>query len=218
MVTNPYFNNFNHVGEQTLIEDLIVESIKMYGIDVYYVPRTIVSENKIFNEDDMSTFDSAHIVEMYIKNIDGFEGDGDFLSNLGLQIRDSITFTVAQKSFNENVAAPAEIPRPNEGDYIYFPLTSKMYEIQHVEHEAIFYQAGKLQTYDLRAELVEYSHEQSSTGIPVIDDMYSDIDISGIDTLEELELVDDIADNKEIQDEADNIVDWSESNPFGGNF
>ena len=138
MATNFYFNNFTNSMEQQLIEDLIIESIKVYGHDVWYVNRSITAKDEILNEDDLSVFDQAYMIEMYIKNVEGFEGEGDFLSKFGLQIRDSITFTVAIRSFNQEVGFHTEDVRPIEGDLIYFPLNNKVFKIMHVEHEAIF--------------------------------------------------------------------------------
>ena len=128
--------------EQSLIEDLVVESIQIYGVDVWYLPRTIASKDDILNEDDLSTFNDAYLVEMYVKSVDGFEGEGDFLSKFGLQIRDSITMTMAQRTYELEIGISSEINRPREGDLIYLPLNNKFFELQHVEHEAIFYQIG----------------------------------------------------------------------------
>ena len=121
---------------------------------------------------------------MYIKSVDGFEGDGDFLSKFGLEIRDAVTLTVARRRFSEEIEDTETtdvedaygIGRPAEGDLIYLPLNGKIFEVKFVEHESIFYQMGSLQVYDLRCELFEYSHEQLNTGIDVIDsieDAYS---------------------------------------------
>lgn len=216
MATNFFFSNFTNSGEQNLIEDLIIESIKIYGHDVFYIPRNLIAVDDILNEDDLSTFTNAYMVEMYIKQVDGFEGDGDFLSKFGLTIKDSITFTVAMRTFDSEVASNVPTAaRPNEGDLIYFPLNKKIFEIKHVEHEAIFYQMGSLQTYDLRAELFDYSFETIKTDNKEVDDIFKDIDTTGANTLEELGNIDPIADNKQIQDEADKIMDWDETNPFG---
>ena len=181
---NLYFNNFAFSGEQTLIEDLIIESIKIYGIEVKYMPRTLVAEDNLFGEDVLSKFDDSYNIEMYIKSVDGFQGDGDFLSKFGLEIRDEMVLTVSQRRFGEEILdydgspfALAGTPvRPLEGDLIYFPLNGKIFEVKFVEHEAIFYQMGSLQTYDLSLELFEYSHERFDTGITEIDaieDRYS---------------------------------------------
>lgn len=177
--TNFYFNTLGHYGEQNLIEDLIVESIKIYGIDCYYMPRTIVNEDNLFGEDTLSKFEDAYPLEMYIKSVNGFEGDGTFLSKFGLEIRDEMVLSVAQRRFGEEISydnTTKEAGRPVEGDLIFFPLNNKIYEVKFVEHEVVFYQMGKLQTYDLTCELFEYSSERIDTGIQVIDaieDKYS---------------------------------------------
>ena len=175
MAKNYYFENYENSMEQSLIEDLVVESIQIYGVDVWYIPRTIVAKDDILNEDDLSTFDNAYLVEMYVKSVDGFEGEGDFLSKFGLQIRDSITMTMAQRTYELEIGISSEINRPREGDLIYLPLNNKFFELQHVEHEAIFYQIGSLQTYDLRAELFEYSGETFNTGDATIDNHFEAI-------------------------------------------
>ena len=103
MTTNFYFNNFTNSGEQNLIEDLVIESIRIFGQDIWYLPRTLGAVDDLLNEDDLSKFTNAYMVEMYIKNVDGFEGEGDFLSKFGLQIRDSITFTMSQRKFTQDI-------------------------------------------------------------------------------------------------------------------
>ena len=182
MTSNLYFNNYAFHGEQNLIEDLIIESIKIYGMDVQYLPRTIVAEDSFFGEDPLSKFTDAYEMEMYIKNVEGFEGEGDFLSRFNLEIRDQITFTVSQRRWGEEVALGdthtddegTNIGRPAEGDLIFFPLTGKIYEVKFIEHESIFYQMGALQTYDLTCELFEYSHEVIDTGRTEIDQIEDD--------------------------------------------
>lgn len=175
--TNLYFNNHAFSGEQNLIEDLIIESIRIYGVDCYYIPRTLVAEDLVFGEDTLSKFDDAYLIEMYIKSVDGFEGEGDFLSKFNIEIRDEMVLTVSRRRFGEEVLDTTEnVGRPSEGDLIYFPLNNKVFEVKFVEHEAVFYQMGSLQTYDLRCELFEYSHERLDTGIAAIDsieDAYS---------------------------------------------
>jgi hypothetical protein len=174
---NYYFENFENSMEQSLIEDLVIESIKIYGIDAWYIPRTLTSKDDILNEDDLSTFSDAYMAEMYIKSVDGFEGEGDFLSKFGLEIRDSITMTIARRTYESEIGGYEANTRPLEGDLIYLPLNNKIFEIQHVEHESIFYQMGSLQMYDLRAELFEYSGERFSTGQKFIDDRFKDVNI-----------------------------------------
>ena len=209
--------------EQQLIEDLIVESIRVFGHDAWYIRRTLGAKDDLLNEDDLSKFDSAFMMEMYIKNVEGFEGEGDFLSKFGLQIRDSITFTIAMKTFDEEVSLHDSEVRPNEGDVIYFPLNNKIFEVQHVEHEAIFYQMGSLQTYDLRCELFEYSQERFETGVPEVDTLFNKHVITSntaVANAEVLETIDTEADNFVIETEADSVLDFTEADPFseGGNW
>lgn len=204
--------------EQTLIEDLIIESIRIYGHNTYYINRTLGAHDDMLNEDDLPIFDDAYLMEMYIKNVEGFEGEGDFLSKFGLQIRDSITFTVAMRTFNAEVGANLDDVRPYEGDLIYLPLNNKVFEIKHVEHEAIFYQMGQLQTYDLRCELFEYSGERFQTGVEEVDVLFDDYVITSntaIANLDTIPLVD--ADNEVFQREGEAILDFTEFNPFGEN-
>ena len=179
MPTNFYFNNNAHSGQQNLIEDLIIESIKIYGYDNFYIPRTLVKEDDLFGEDVLSKFDSAYPIEMYVKNVEGFDGEGEFLSKFNIEVRDQITFSIAQRRYLEEIPTGAvkldeqgeRIERPVEGDLIFFPLTGQLYEIKYVDKQPIFYQMGQLQMYDLRCELFEYSHEVVTTGVKAIDDL-----------------------------------------------
>lgn len=237
---NVYFNNFNSSGEQKLIEDLIIESISIYGMECYYCPRTLVNYDKIYGEDTISQYLSSYYIPMYIKNVHGFGGDGDFLSKFNLQIRDTIIFTVARRTFAEEVGLSANLIRPQEGDLIYFPINNKIFVIKFVEHEAIFYQMGSLQTYDLSCELWEYSNETLATGIEQIDQLQSNFafDYTSFSILTEngdmiysqnghnivLENFDYdeqvgqyLNENQKLQDEVENFLDWSATNPFGEN-
>lgn len=220
MATNPFFRNIDNVYEQNLIDDLVIESIQIYGLDVKFVTRLHSNVDRILNEDDLPTFDKYYDFEVYIKNVDGFEGEGDFLSKFGLQIRDSITFTVAIRTFERFVTREDDTrKRPLEGEMIFLPLNGKMYKIQHVEHESIFYQSGSLQVYDMRCELAEYSGETFDTGYYEIDNYFADIDTSNasVDTLEQLETIDPLARNLAFEEEADDILDFSEIDPFSEN-
>jgi hypothetical protein len=165
MSTNVFFNNFNSFAEQSLVENLIIESIKIYGHEVYYLPKDNLdglsvdgtSRDYLYGEDLVPSYSTSYLVEMYIKNVEGFEGQGDLLSKFNFEINDRITLTVARRVWEEEIGAQNETLRPNEGDVIYLPLTNKAYEVKFVEHEAIFYQMGSLQTYDITLELMEYS-------------------------------------------------------------
>ena len=220
MATNAYFRNHDNVYEQNLIDDLVIESIKIYGIDVKFITRLHENIDRIQNEDDLPTFDKYYDFEVYIKNVDGFEGEGDFLSKFGLQIRDSITFTVAIRTFEQYVTREQDTrKRPLEGEMIWMPLNQKMYKIQHVEHESVFYQTGALQVYDMRCELAEYSGETFDTGYYEIDNYFADIDTSAntVTSLTSLEGVDPLANNLAFEDQADDILDFSEMDPFSEN-
>lgn len=237
MPTSVFFNNFASSQEQMLIEDLIMESIRIYGHDVYYCPRTLINKDQIYGEDTLSRYESQYLVEMYIKNVTGFEGEGDFLSKFNIQIRDQMTLTICRRTFFDEIGNYSSIDRPQEGDLIYFPLNKKIFVIKFVEHEAIFYQLGSLQTYDLVCELWEYSNEILNTGIDDIDKFQKDYsfdtsvysiktqndyvlkDESGYDlVLEEYnfstQVNDVLEDNVEIEEEADGIIDFSEMDPF----
>ena len=234
MATNFYFNNFRSSQEQQLIEDLVIESIKIYGIDSYYLPRNILNRNEVFREQDSADFDSSFGIELYIKNIDGFGGDGKFLSKFGLEMRDEIVFTMAMKSFNNYVTAVNGQNRPKEGDVIYFPLANRVYQIKYVDQLAVFYQLGSLQMYDLTCELFEYSNEKFDTGIPEIDDKYAtySFDMSEYALLTssgfelstsdgdviiqnyDLDAIDKQSQNDDFDAEASDIIDFSARDPF----
>jgi len=159
-------------AEQSLIQNLYTEAIKIYGFDVFYIPRTLVNVDKIFEEDELSKFTSAHSIEMYLQSVDGFEGEGDFLSKFGVEIRDRASFVVVKSRWTEAVDDNASLiieGRPNEGDLIYFPLTKGLFEISFVEHENIFYQANNIYTYRIDVERFVYSSEKIDTGIAAID-------------------------------------------------
>ena len=171
MATNHYFNHYGtDTPDQKLVENIVIESIKSFGIDVHYMPRTEVNTDSIYGEDRISKFEDARMVEVYIKSIDGFEGDGTFVSNFGLEVRDQITFTIARRRFQElNFETGNRDKEPLEGDLIFFPLSDSLFEIKHVQDTNVFYQMGGLQTFDLVCELFEYADEAIDTGIEELD-------------------------------------------------
>ncbi len=280
MATNKYFNNFAYAREQDLVEDLTIESIKIYGHNVKYLPKTVSGIDHLFGEDQLIKYQTAADVEMYVKNVEGFEGEGEFMSKFGVQLNDQLTLTVARKRFDQirteklqtevgynyvqesaNTDAPSRqfltgnnetesiiletgttgvnnynitSTRPMEGDLIFFPLVNKIFEIKFVEHEDIFYQTGRLQSYDLRCELFKYSSEQIRTGNTEIDStetagtldtlLYQMLLEDGDNLLEEegdsiiqefqLYTQDAGANNSFFESEGDSIIDFSERNPF----
>jgi hypothetical protein len=189
----------------------------MYGMNIWYLPRKLGALDDVLNEDDQPVFKEAYMIEMYIKNVEGFEGDGQFLSKFGLQIRDSITFSVSIRRFTENVGSYNDEFRPKEGDLIYFPLNNKIFEVMFVDNKPIFYQMGALQMYDLRCELFEYSNEVFNTGIREIDTLLNPHRTSANNTIAGIEAIDPIADNLTFETTADAILDFSADNPFGDN-
>jgi hypothetical protein len=215
MATNVFFSNYNYFNEQQLIDDLVIESIQMYGLDMVYLTRNLEAVDTILNEDDLSIFNAAYEMEMYVKSVDGFQGEGDFLSKFGLQIRDSAVFSLAIRTFERYVTRkdPHKV-RPNEGDLIFLPLNGKFFKIMHVEHESVFYQSGALQVYDLKCDLFEYSNERFETGREDIDSYFDDIKTEGISDLRDLKRADPIARNEFFEDEGNDIIDFSEIDPF----
>ena len=280
MATNKYFNNFDYAREQDLVEDLTIEAIKIYGHNVKYLPKTISGIDHLFGEDKLLKYETAADVEMYVKNVEGFEGEGEFMSKFGVQLNDQLTLTVARKRFDQirteklttevgynylqesaNTDSPSRqfltgnnhtesivletgttgvnsysitANRPQEGDLVFFPLVNKIFEIKFVEHEDIFYQTGRLQSYDLRCELFKYSSEQIRTGNTEIDStetagtldtlLYELLLEDGDKLLEEegdslvqeyqLFTQDAGANNSFFQSEGESIIDFSERNPF----
>ena len=169
--TNVYFTHGTR-NEQLLIEDLIIESLRMYGNEVFYIPRTLVSKDEILGEDRLSIFKSSFPIEMYFENVDSYGGQGAFIQKFGLMIEQSATLVVARRRWDQFVGryGVTTVPnRPNEGDLIYFPLTNALFEIKFVQHQDPFYQLGKLYVYKLQVELFQYSSERIDTGIEQVD-------------------------------------------------
>ena len=246
---NVFFNNFASSQEQRLIEDLTIESIGIYGVEAYYLPKTYGDYDYLYGEDDLGTFSDYYTVPMYINSVEGFGGEGDFLSKFGVEQRDTMTMSVARWTFEQEVGneSKANIARPREGDLIYFPLNKKLYSVNFVEHEPVFYQMGALQFYELRLDMFEYSGERFNTGLYEIDKletrrstdifMNSQFEMETGDPPLPIHLedgtrillsgyteqdVDDVTDSEDtyIETQADNFIDFSDADPFseGGNF
>ena len=268
MARNRFFNQYTPVKqEQSLVEDLIIESIKIYGVDGYYLPRTHVNLDKIYGEDASMLFDDALEMELYIKSFDGFMGQEDFLAKFGLQIDESVTFVISQKRFTQSLKTSIiteysynmltedgdellsnkndvseydyeAIVRPREGDLIWIPMLNSMYEIKFTQNIENFFQLGKLYTYELRCDRLEYSSERINTDVADIDGIEDEYSLS---TANNEKLLDEdaflflhedntfiineadvvvaaeiSADNEEIGQKIidDDILDFSEQNPF----
>ncbi len=170
MATNPYISKKVR-SEQHLYEDLVIESLKFYGEDVYYIPREIVNKDKIFGDDVPSRFSDAYKIETYIENTEGFDGEGDLFTKFGIELRDQATFVFARRRWKKLIGDNlAEVGfRPREGDIIYLPMSNSMFEVLKVETETPFYQLSQLPTFRLQCELFEYSDEDFDTNIASID-------------------------------------------------
>jgi len=164
MAVNPYFNKFKNLPEQNLIESLIIEDIKIHGMEMYYIPRTMLNKDDLFGEAAYSRFQTFKMIEMYMDSTNAFEG-GDTFTKFGLEIRDSAKFTCSKKRFKRETG----MERPLEGDLLYLPINRGLFEVKFVEHENPFYKLGKLYVYQLTVEKFQYSEEEFTTGIPEID-------------------------------------------------
>ena len=180
MAVNHYFQGGDGIGnqaEKNLHENLIIEGLKIYGHDVYYLPRTLVNQDLILGEDVASKFNASYLIEMYFETTEGFQGERELISKFGLEIRDDTTFTVAKRRWDDAVGDQATLiksGRPNEGDLIYFPMMKSYFEIQFVEDQEPFYQLGNLPVYKLRCTRFEYSNERIDTNVSDINKLEDD--------------------------------------------
>lgn len=212
-----YFDNFNNYAEQDLVDSLVTESLSIYGHTVYYLPRTIIKKDEIWSEDRLSYYHEAFEFDMYIKSYDSYEGDGTFLSKFNLEIRDQVTFSVARRTFGNNIAAQRpDIQRPREGDLVYSTMMKRIFVIKYVNNTAIFYQMGNLQTWDIVCEVWEYSNERFNTGVDEIDQIEQDYSVANVfsNTAYEAAMTDVFAQNQEFQEDGESIVDWTQIDPF----
>ena len=188
MSTNVFFSR-GTPNEQHHYEDLAIEAIQIYGHDVFYIPRTLVNKDELFGEDDLSRFDDAYGIEMWMETQEGYEGERELISRFGLEIRDETTFVVARRRWDDVVSSDANLivnTRPDEGDLIYMPTVKRLFEISFVDHDDPFYQIDNLPVYKLYCRTFEYSSEILDTGIDAIDDIetkrstaFQDYELSG---------------------------------------
>jgi hypothetical protein len=270
MATSVYFDKGQNT-EQNLYEDLIVEQLKLFGHDVYYLPRTLVKEDTLFGEDVLSKFDDSYGIEMYMEEVEGYGGEKELVAKFGLEIRDEATFVVSRRRWEDVISADSNLiisSRPNEGDLIYFPRVKKLFEINFVDHDDPFYQVDNLPVYKMSCSLFEYSSEVLDTGIPAVDtiedessldslfyqftleqtadynenmaledgdllleetagdNLLSETDTAGASLITEygdyliseeyvIDTIDANAENIFIQTQADDVINFTERNPFG---
>jgi hypothetical protein len=204
---------------------------------VFYCPRTLVAKDDLYGEDTISEYNRAYEIDMYIRSYDSYEGDGTFLSKFNLEIRDQVTFTIAVRNFLNEIGSIENLTRPREGDLIYVPMLDRLLVIKYVSKNPVFYQMGAIQMYDLVCEIFEYSSERLNTGIEAIDNIQTDLsfnmadyaittqdglvitDQDGYQIVQsafnfETQVRDPYEDNTEIQLESDNILDWTQIDPF----
>mgnify|MGYP002777442751 CR=1 FL=1 len=223
MAVNKFFQSGRSIGttsEQRLYEDLVIEAIKIHGMDLYVIPRTVVKHDTVFGEDVLSQYRNAIPVEMYLENFEGWDGKGDIFAKFGIQVVDKATFIVSKRRWEETVRENASNlqlnNRPAEGDLVYFPLTNSTFEIMKVHADKPFFQLGTYFVFTLECQLFQYSSESFTTGIPEIDDDFlarngNELDFSNFLITDS----DNLADNITLQDEADEVLDFTRLNPFG---
>ena len=181
MALNPFFTQGTK-NEQNLVQDLINEQLKMYGVECYYLPRKFLTTNTVIREVVQSKFDDAYPLEAYVNNYDVYQGNGTVLSKFGIEVQQDINLTISKDRF-ENYITPLIrnetgiklSTRPKEGDLIWFPLDDRLYEIKFVEHAKPFYQLKELYVYELQCEVFRYEDETVDTGIGSIDDETEDL-------------------------------------------
>ena len=179
MAVNRYFNTTAFAPEQDLMQDLIDESIQIYGHDVHYIPRDTVNLDTFLGEDPLTAFTTTYPIEMYLKTLESFQGQSEFISKFGLHIEDQATFIVSRRRFNSAVvdavdSADTVISRPREADLIYIEMTADnryLFEIKFVEDKERLFQLGKLYTYELRCELMNFTNEKVNTNVDDIDEV-----------------------------------------------
>jgi Virus neck protein len=236
-MTNKYFNKFHFGGEQALMQSLITEAIQIYGIDVIYVPRNLTNFDHLYLTDDQSTYSQAIRTTVYLQSVDGFGPQQNIFTKFGLEIRDNITVCMSTRIFETDIQPKTHQDRPMEGDLIYFDLNKKVFQCKFTNNKEIFYELGKLPTYQLTCELFAYSDETFNTGVPEIDAIQSQGSLNILDhsitqdntnniiTTEgggqitipsfDVQNTDPIAYNDEVPQNANNIIDESENNAFG---
>ena len=183
MALNPFFLQGSR-SEQNLVQDLINEQLKIFGVEVTYIPRKMVRKQTILEEVQSSKFDDNFLLEAYLNNFDGYGGAGDIMTKFGVSVRDEVSLTISKERFEDFISPFLEdendlevelASRPREGDLVYFPLGQRLFEVKFVEHENPFYQLGKNYVYEIQCELFEYEDEVIDTSIDEIDKRVEDM-------------------------------------------
>lgn len=230
MGVNPYFNQNSYKPTQDLISDLVRESIRINGINCYYIPREFRNKDVIFGEDNSSKFKYAFLIEMYLETATAFGGEKETVTKFGLEQRDNITLLVSKPRFVEETIkfrkyfTTRQLVRPTEGDLIYFPFDSGLFEIKFTDEDYAFYQGGKLYAHKLFCERVKYSYEEinvNNQGINAgVSNEITNIDLDG-DGIPDLTVNTPVnqSDNDDIQSLSGNVYDFTENDPFSeGNY
>ena len=205
--------NSAYNSENFLYESLIAEAVNIHGDDFMYIPRTFVAKDDILGEDRLSKFKNSYPIVMYLESVDGFEGQGAMMSKFGLSMDQSATLTCARRTWDQAVGkyGTTILPnRPAEGDLIYYPRTSGLFEINFVQHQNPFYQVGQLYVYKLTIDKFRYSSEKLETGVPDIDLFNTLATTDG----KPVEAPQSYGDNEKLKAKASNFV-FDKSNPFG---
>lgn len=229
MPLNPYFSSElqtqGSYNEQLLLEDLVEESIKVWGQEFYYIPRVLIAKDEILGEDRLSKFKDAYPIEMYVETPDGFMGQGSFVSKFGLYIEQSLQVTLSRRRWGELIARNGTTilsERPAEGDLVYYPITKRLFEIKYVDKQPTFWQIGNLPTFKLTIELFQYSSERIDTGIAAIDsfETLKSFDESKLSSTPDadgnvgIDAPENYGDNEKFATKASNILNVT-NNPFG---
>ena len=233
---NPFFSKFNNVQEQELYQDLIVESIQIYGMEVYYIPRNLVNFDQLYLTDDQSMYNTVIQVPIFIENVDGFQGQKDIFTKFGLEIRDQVTLSMAKRTFDRVIKPITGQERPLEGDLIFFTVNKKVFQIKFTNNKEIFYPLGVLPLFRLTLELFEMTDETFNTGIPEIDELQRVASLNVLDnvytsesgnilttenndklTVEKYDMknIDPVVDTSYLNKEEVGVLDFSETNAFG---
>lgn len=234
MAVNPYFNNVGYKPTQDLINDLVKETIRIHGVNCYYMPREFKSMDTIFGEDSSAVFKYAFPLEMHLESSTGYEGDKETITKLGLEQKDIIRLLVSKDRFiHETIAfrkffTDRQLERPTEGDLIFFPLDRGLYEIKFADQDADFYQGGQVYSFRLTCEKVRYSYEQIATNVTDINDsvggLVTEIDADNDGIAEEFGINENSktptqVDNDDLATLDQDVYDFTESDPFsGGNY